>query len=166
MLKPFLRLLWSCMLGMLLCPWGSAWAQADLRFAVLAYRAALDFGVAVHHAEVGADEWSEVDFVDDEQIAETDRGAAFAGDFVSLGDVDHVDEGVDELGRKCRGEIIAAALDEDEAAVEGTLTRWLKKVGDKIERDEPLFEISTDKVDAEIPAPAAGVRSGRQQAAE
>ncbi len=44
-----------------------------------------------------------------------------------------------------------------ESIVEGTLTKWLKKVGDRVERDEPLFEISTDKVDSEIPAPAAGV---------
>jgi pyruvate dehydrogenase E2 component (dihydrolipoamide acetyltransferase) len=44
-----------------------------------------------------------------------------------------------------------------ESIAEGTITKWLKNVGDKIERDEPLFEISTDKVDAEIPAPAAGV---------
>jgi pyruvate dehydrogenase E2 component (dihydrolipoamide acetyltransferase) len=44
-----------------------------------------------------------------------------------------------------------------ESIVEGTLTRWLKKVGDKVERDEPLFEISTDKVDTEIPSPEAGV---------
>lgn len=44
-----------------------------------------------------------------------------------------------------------------ESIAEGTLTRWLKKVGDAVKRDEPLFEISTDKVDAEIPAPAAGV---------
>jgi 2-oxoglutarate dehydrogenase E2 component (dihydrolipoamide succinyltransferase) len=43
-----------------------------------------------------------------------------------------------------------------ESIVEGTLTRWTKKVGEKIERDEPLFEISTDKVDTEIPAPASG----------
>ena len=43
-----------------------------------------------------------------------------------------------------------------ESIVEGTLTKWLKKPGERIERDEPLFEISTDKVDAEIPAPAAG----------
>src|SRR5438477_821634 len=43
-----------------------------------------------------------------------------------------------------------------ESIVEGTLTRWLKKPGDRIERDEPLFEISTDKVDTEIPSPAAG----------
>jgi pyruvate dehydrogenase E2 component (dihydrolipoamide acetyltransferase) len=43
-----------------------------------------------------------------------------------------------------------------ESIVEGTLTKWLKKVGDHIERDEALFEISTDKVDTEIPAPAAG----------
>src|SRR3984893_14234081 len=40
---------------------------------------------------------------------------------------------------------------------EGTITKWLKKPGDSIDRDEPLFEISTDKVDAEIPSPAAGV---------
>jgi len=43
-----------------------------------------------------------------------------------------------------------------ESITEGTLTKWLKKVGDKVERDEPLFEISTDKVDAEIPSPASG----------
>jgi pyruvate dehydrogenase E2 component (dihydrolipoamide acetyltransferase) len=43
-----------------------------------------------------------------------------------------------------------------ESIAEGTITRWLKKVGDKVDRDEPLFEISTDKVDAEIPSPAAG----------
>jgi 2-oxoglutarate dehydrogenase E2 component (dihydrolipoamide succinyltransferase) len=43
-----------------------------------------------------------------------------------------------------------------ESITEGTITKWLKKVGDKVERDEPLFEISTDKVDAEIPSPAAG----------
>ena len=42
---------------------------------------------------------------------------------------------------------------------EGTIVRWIKKVGDKVDRDEPLFEISTDKVDAEIPSPAAGVLS-------
>jgi pyruvate dehydrogenase E2 component (dihydrolipoamide acetyltransferase) len=46
-----------------------------------------------------------------------------------------------------------------ESITEGTLTRWLKKPGDKVERDEPLFEISTDKVDTEIPSPAAGVLS-------
>jgi pyruvate dehydrogenase E2 component (dihydrolipoamide acetyltransferase) len=44
-----------------------------------------------------------------------------------------------------------------ESIFEGTITKWLKKAGDKIERDEPLFEISTDKVDAEIPSPSAGV---------
>ena len=46
-----------------------------------------------------------------------------------------------------------------ESIVEGTLTRWIKHPGDKVERDEPLFEISTDKVDTEIPSPAAGVLS-------
>jgi len=44
-----------------------------------------------------------------------------------------------------------------ESIAEGTLSRWIKKVGDPVQRDEPIFEISTDKVDAEIPAPNAGV---------
>jgi pyruvate dehydrogenase E2 component (dihydrolipoamide acetyltransferase) len=46
-----------------------------------------------------------------------------------------------------------------ESIAEGTIVRWIKKVGDKVDRDEPLFEISTDKVDAEIPSPGAGVLS-------
>src|SRR6186997_3306575 len=44
-----------------------------------------------------------------------------------------------------------------ESIAEGTIVRWLKKIGDTVDRDEPLFEISTDKVDAEIPSPSAGV---------
>src|ERR671918_624474 len=44
-----------------------------------------------------------------------------------------------------------------ESIAEGTIVRWIKKLGDQVDRDEPLFEISTDKVDAEIPSPAAGV---------
>src|SRR6201995_3852476 len=43
-----------------------------------------------------------------------------------------------------------------ESITEGTTTKWLKKPGDTVQRDEPLFEISTDKVDAEVPSPAAG----------
>src|SRR5881409_2746859 len=43
-----------------------------------------------------------------------------------------------------------------ESIAEGTVVRWIRKTGDKVERDEPLLEISTDKVDAEIPAPASG----------
>src|SRR5688572_5026880 len=43
-----------------------------------------------------------------------------------------------------------------ESVTEGTVVRWIRKVGDHVDRDEPLFEISTDKVDAEIPSPAAG----------
>jgi pyruvate dehydrogenase E2 component (dihydrolipoamide acetyltransferase) len=43
-----------------------------------------------------------------------------------------------------------------ESITEGTITKWLKKPGDTVQRDEPLFEISTDKVDAEIPSPEAG----------
>src|SRR5436189_1577615 len=44
-----------------------------------------------------------------------------------------------------------------ESVTEGTVTRWLKQVGDQVEVDEPLLEVSTDKVDTEIPSPAAGV---------
>src|SRR5213593_1935384 len=46
-----------------------------------------------------------------------------------------------------------------ESIAEGTITKWLKNVGERVDRDEPLFEISTDKVDAEIPSPAAGTLS-------
>src|SRR4249919_2717644 len=46
-----------------------------------------------------------------------------------------------------------------ESIAESTIVRWIKKVGDTVDRDEPLFEISTDKVDAEIPSPVAGVIS-------
>src|SRR5258705_12200291 len=44
-----------------------------------------------------------------------------------------------------------------ESIAEGTVVRWIKKIGDQVDRDEPLFEISTDKIDAEIPSPVAGV---------
>src|SRR5918911_993054 len=46
-----------------------------------------------------------------------------------------------------------------ETVVEGTITKWLKSEGEEIERDEPLFEISTDKVDTEVPSPVAGTVS-------
>src|ERR1700758_4693370 len=46
-----------------------------------------------------------------------------------------------------------------ETVTEGTITRWMKAVGDQVERDEPLFEVSTDKVDSEVPSPAEGVLS-------
>ncbi|HNO40447.1 MAG TPA: 2-oxoglutarate dehydrogenase, E2 component, dihydrolipoamide succinyltransferase, partial [Marmoricola sp.] len=44
-----------------------------------------------------------------------------------------------------------------ESVTEGTITRWLKQVGDRVEVDEPLLEVSTDKVDTEIPSPVAGI---------
>src|SRR5258708_14143290 len=53
------------------------------------------------------------------------------------------------------GEIVRREMGE--RILEGPITKWLKKPGDRVERDEPLFEISTDKVDAEIPSPSAGV---------
>jgi len=59
------------------------------------------------------------------------------------------------LGEFMATEVVMPQMGESIA--EGTITKWLKNVGDRVERDEPLFEISTDKVDAEIPSPAAGV---------
>ena len=47
-----------------------------------------------------------------------------------------------------------------ESVTEGTVTRWLKKEGEQVEADEPLLEVSTDKVDTEIPSPAAGILRG------
>ncbi len=59
------------------------------------------------------------------------------------------------MGGRCMTDVIMPQMGESIA--EGTVTKWMKNVGDRVERDEPLFEISTDKVDAEIPAPAAGI---------
>ena len=61
---------------------------------------------------------------------------------------------VANMGEKMSTEVVMPQMGESIA--EGTITKWLKKVGERVERDEPLFEISTDKVDAEIPSPAAG----------
>jgi pyruvate dehydrogenase E2 component (dihydrolipoamide acetyltransferase) len=58
------------------------------------------------------------------------------------------------FGERMSTEVVMPQMGESIA--EGTITKWLKQVGDRVERDEPLFEISTDKVDAEIPSPAAG----------
>jgi pyruvate dehydrogenase E2 component (dihydrolipoamide acetyltransferase) len=58
------------------------------------------------------------------------------------------------MGEKMSTEVVMPQMGESIA--EGTITKWLKKVGERVERDEPLFEISTDKVDAEIPSPGAG----------
>src|SRR3970282_150527 len=58
-------------------------------------------------------------------------------------------------GRCMSTEVVMPQMGESIA--EGTITKWLKKIGERVERDEPLFEITTDKVDAEIPSPAAGV---------
>ena len=56
-----------------------------------------------------------------------------------------------------RGRMDVVMPQMGESVAEGTIVRWMKKVGDTVDRDEPLFEISTDKVDAEIPSPSAGV---------
>ncbi len=61
----------------------------------------------------------------------------------------------DKPGDEMSTEVVMPQMGESIA--EGTITKWLKKVGEHVERDEPLFEISTDKVDAEIPSPAAGI---------
>src|ERR1041384_3118667 len=61
---------------------------------------------------------------------------------------------IDKPGEEMSTEVVMPQMGESIA--EGTITKWLKNVGERVERDEPLFEISTDKVDAEIPSPAAG----------
>src|ERR1043165_3426642 len=61
---------------------------------------------------------------------------------------------IDKPGDEMSTEVVMPQMGESIA--EGTITKWLKNVGERVERDEPLFEISTDKVDAEIPSPAAG----------
>jgi len=63
----------------------------------------------------------------------------------------------EELATPAAGGVDVVMPQMGESIFEGTITRWLKKAGDAVEKDEPLFEISTDKVDAEIPAPVAGV---------
>ena len=73
-------------------------------------------GVARHHLEARADVRRQVDLVDDEQIALRDARAALARDLVAAGDVDDVDREVDELAAVLRGEVVAAALDEQELA--------------------------------------------------
>src|ERR1043165_2271478 len=61
---------------------------------------------------------------------------------------------IDKPGDEMSTEVVMPQMGESIA--EGTITKWLKNVGERVERDEPPFEISTDKVDAEIPSPAAG----------
>ena len=69
-----------------------------------------------------------------------------------------VEPAMQDVGAKTGGNVTEVAMPQmGESITEGTITKWLKKVGDRVERDEMIFEISTDKVDAEIPAPAAGV---------
>src|SRR5690606_22034845 len=59
------------------------------------------------------------------------------------------------VGRELMSDVLMPQMGE--SVTEGTIVRWMKRVGDVVDKDEPLFEISTDKVDAEIPAPDAGV---------
>src|SRR5687768_1176723 len=79
------------------------------------------------------------------------------------GDGDRAEAAARSRSRGSNGEeLVVARVDVvmpqmGESIAEGTLSKWLKKVGDAIKRDEPIFEISTDKVDAEIPASSAGV---------
>src|SRR5947199_134440 len=79
--------------------------------------AALLAGVALHDGEVGADVGREVDLVDDEQLRARDARPALARDFLALGNVDHVEGRVHELGAEGRGQVIAAALEQQELEV-------------------------------------------------
>ena len=74
-----------------------------------------------------------------------------------VSDVIRVAANFTHTNRKSHGETKVIMPQMGESIFEGTLTKWLKKPGDKVERDEPLFEISTDKVDSEIPSPASGI---------
>lgn len=68
-----------------------------------------------------------------------------------------VEPAMQDAGADTSGKVTEVAMPQmGESITEGTITKWLKKVGDKVERDEMIFEISTDKVDAEIPSPVAG----------
>jgi 2-oxoglutarate dehydrogenase E2 component (dihydrolipoamide succinyltransferase) len=80
-----------------------------------------------------------------EAAPEATQGNPAAADSVAAGTVIEQGEGTEVLMPQM-----------GESITEGTITKWLKKVGDTVQRDEPIFEISTDKVDAEIPSPAAG----------
>src|ERR1700722_608495 len=75
--------------------------------------AAHAFSVAVHHLEARADQRRQIDLVDDQQVGSGNPRAALARDFIAGGDVDHINRQIGELGRKCRGEIVAARLDQD-----------------------------------------------------
>src|SRR5215472_11607458 len=68
--------------------------------------------VSVHDLEAGADQWGEIDLVDDEQIGAGDPGAAFARDLVAGGDVNDIDRQIGEFGREGRGEVVAPRLDQ------------------------------------------------------
>ena len=74
-------------------------------------------GVVFHDAEVCANEFGQVGFVDDEEVRLGDAGAAFAGDFVACGDVDDVDGVVDEFFAEVGGEVVTTAFDQEEVDV-------------------------------------------------
>jgi pyruvate dehydrogenase E2 component (dihydrolipoamide acetyltransferase) len=69
------------------------------------------------------------------------------------------DAGIPPVAHEPEGETPVVMPQMGESIFEGTITKWLKKAGDTVQKDEPLFEISTDKVDAEIPAPVSGILS-------
>ncbi len=92
-------------------------------------RPAHALGVALHHLEGGADMRGEVDLVDDQQVGPGDPGAALRRDLVPRGDIDHVDREIGELGRKRRGEIVAAGFDQDQVEA-GKLRAHLRDRGE------------------------------------
>ncbi|WOO98488.1 2-oxoglutarate dehydrogenase, E2 component, dihydrolipoamide succinyltransferase [Micrococcus terreus] len=112
--------------------------------------------------EGSSDESSDGD--DEDAAAEEENKASGASDDESTGDDDTAGEEVsseqvaaedqEERGSGDASEVTLPALGE--SVTEGTVTRWLKEVGDDVEVDEPLLEVSTDKVDTEIPSPVAG----------
>jgi hypothetical protein len=118
--------------------------------------AAHELRVAFHHAEISADVGREVDFVDDQKIAEPDRRATLARDLVPLGNIDDVDKSIDQLGRKRRGKIVTAAFHQHELQ--------LRKL--RLERAHGLFIHRGVVADCGVRAPAGldpGDALGRQR---
>jgi pyruvate dehydrogenase E2 component (dihydrolipoamide acetyltransferase) len=111
-----------------------------------------DAGTAEEAAEAG--EGSEEAGTDEERESEAAQAEATAG---SGGDEEQAEE-TPRAGASGDGGTTTVTMPElGESITEGTITRWLKQEGDQVEADEPLFEISTDKVDTEVPSPVSGV---------
>ena len=113
----------------------------------------VDVGAVI--AEIG-EEGEEPSDSDADSSSDDDSSEAAEAESADSSDEDEAEEASDNSG-SASGEAEDVTMPElGESVTEGTITQWLKKVGDKVEVDEPLLEVSTDKVDTEIPSPVAG----------